>query len=123
MVAPPETADVVAVAVVPLRPATAGKPAYLVRAARVPSLGDDLRVAQERILGDALDDRRVLEKVARLVPPQDRAEVEAEAVDVHLHDPIMEAVADEGTHDGMVAVEGIAAARVVLVVALIVVRM
>jgi hypothetical protein len=50
------------------------------------------------------------------------SQVEAKPVDVHLHDPVVQAVADEGADDGMVAVQGVAAARVILVVALVLVQ-
>ncbi len=67
-VPPPEAANIVAVAVVPFGPAPAGEPAHLVGSSRVPSLGDDLRMPEDRILGDALDDGRVLEEIPRLIP-------------------------------------------------------
>ena len=51
-------------------------------------------------------------------PRQDRCQVEAEPVDVHLLGPVAQAVDDEGPHGGVVAVEGVAAAGVVVVLAL-----
>ena len=51
-----------------------------------------------------------------LAAVQDRALVEAEAVDVHLLDPVVQAVEDELLHDRVVAVDRVPAAGVVHVV-------
>jgi hypothetical protein len=51
---------------------------------------------------------------SRRNPAQDRAEIEAEAVDVHLDHPVAQAVLNEAAHDRVVAVEGVAAAGIVL---------
>ena len=50
---------------------------------------------------------------------EDGALVEPEAVDVHLLDPVLEAFEDHLLDDRMVAVDGVAAARVVDVVHLV----
>ncbi len=47
------------------------------------------------ILRDALEDRRVFHDLPGRVTPEDRAQVEAEPVDVHLHHPVAQAVDDE----------------------------
>ena len=51
--------------------------------------------------------------MARLVARQDRREIEAEAVDVHLRHPIAQAILDQPAHDRLVGVQRVAAAGVV----------
>ena len=51
--------------------------------------------------------------MARRVAGQDRRQVEAEAVDVHLLDPVAQAVHDHPADDRMIGVERVAAAGVV----------
>ena len=116
VVAAHEAPHVVAKAAVPLRPARARELADLVEAAGVPRLGDHLRVGE--LLGelDVPDDRRELHRRAVAAAVQHRALVEAEAVDVHLLDPVLQAVDDELLHDRMVRVDRVPAARVVHVV-------
>jgi hypothetical protein len=112
--------DVVAEAAVPFLPGVAREGADLVKADGVPGFGDELRAGQERIRLDVPEHRRVGHGVSRLVGRQDRCEVESEAVDVHLGDPVAKAVLDEPPHGRLVGVEGVTAARVVDVIRLIV---
>ncbi len=123
VIAPHESAHVVAVARVPLGPAPrGGERAHLIKAGGIPRLGDDLAVRQDRVVDDALQEGRVAEHAAVLGAAEDGGQVEAKAVDVHLHDPEPEAVENEVAHQGMVAVEGVAAAGVVAVIAPVVVQ-
>ena len=62
------------------------------------------------ILGDLFEQRRVRQQVALLIPPEHRSEVEAEAVDVHLGDPVAQRVEDEPQRQRVVGVDGVAAA-------------
>ena len=115
-VAAHEAAHVVAELAVPLGPAlTGGERAHLVEAGGVPGLGDELGVGEHRILGDALEHRRVGQHLAVLAAAEDRGEVEAEAVDVHLRHPVAQAVDDQLADDRVVAVERVAAAGEVAV--------
>ncbi len=70
-----------------------------------------------RVVGqlDLPDDRRFVEDLAAGAPGQDRRLVEAEAVDVHLLDPVLQALDDQLGDDRMVAHERVAAAGVVVV--------
>ena len=52
---------------------------------------------------DVPEHRRVGHRLAVLVARQDRREVEAEAVDVHLLDPVAQAVEDQPADDRAVA--------------------
>src|SRR4029453_17686583 len=63
-IAAPETPDVVAIAIVPFRPARR-KGAEAVPVGGVPRLGDQLDVAEEGILRDSLEQRRAAEQLAR----------------------------------------------------------
>ena len=102
-VAQPEAPDVVAVPPVPLRPRFLGEGPHLVGARRVPRLGDQLHVAQDRILGDPLQQRRVLQQPSGPLAAQDRREVETEPVDVHLDDPVPQAIEDDVADHRMIA--------------------
>ena len=109
-----EAAHLVAEAAVPLGPpAPAREAAHLVEPGRVPRLGDELHVGHDRVGGDRLEQRRVRQHLAVAAPPEDRGEVEAEAVDVHLGHPVAQRGQDLVAHHRVVAVERVAAARVV----------
>ena len=56
-------------------------------------------------------------RLAGLVARQDRREIEAEAVDMHLGHPVAQAVLDQPAHDRLVGIERVAAAGVVGVAA------
>ena len=121
-IAAPEPAHVVAIAAVPLGPAQVGERADLVRAGRVPRFGNDLGVGQQRIFGDRLDQRRIRHQLAVAVAAEDRRQVEAEAVDVVVVHPVPQAMEDHLADDRVIAVDRVAAARVVRVVAAAVVE-
>ena len=106
-------AHVVAEPAVPLLPGVADEAADLIEAGGVPRLGDELRAGERRIRFDVPQDRRVGHRMARRIARQDRREVEAEAVHVHLLDPVAQAVDDHAADDRMVGVERVAAAGVV----------
>ena len=105
---PHERAHVVAEPPVPLHPAVAHEAADLVEPAGVPRLGDQLGAGQDRVGLDLPEDRRIGQRLAVLAARQDRREVEAEAVDVHLLDPVAEAVEDQPPDDRAVALERVA---------------
>ena len=50
------------------------------------------------------------QRFAEFVPGQDRGQIKAKAVHMHLLDPVMQAVDDHSADDGMVGIEGIAGA-------------
>jgi len=119
-IAAPIPAHVVAVAPVPFRPPRIAERAHLVRTAGVPRLSDQFGFVQDRVFGDALDQRRLVVQIAFAVASENRRQIKAEAVDVHGCDPIAQTIYDEVLHDGMIAVHGIAAAGEVQVVACLV---
>ena len=121
-VPPPEPAHVVAKMAVPFRPAAVGEAAHLIGAGGIPGFGDQLRVAQDRILGDAFQQGRVGQDVAVTVAAEHRGEVEAEAVDVHLHHPVAQRVEDEVAHHRMRRIDRLSRAGEVAVEALVVVQ-
>ena len=117
--AAPEAADVVAVFAVPLRPAPAERePTHLVKPRRVPRLGDQLGVGEHAVFDDQLDDRRLHEDVAVVVAAEDRRQVEAQAVHVHVGHPEAQAVHQELANDRVVAIYRVAAAGEVEVFAI-----
>ena len=119
--APPEVADGVAVAAVPLRPQRREVADLVAALADVPRLGDQLHLRHDRILLDEVEERRQPVDGVQLAG-QRRRQVEAEAVDVHLGHPVAQAVHDQLQHVGVAHVEAVAGAREVHVVAGIVVH-
>ncbi len=114
-----EAPDVVAVMPVPLRPPGRREATDLVQAARVPRLGDDLGVGEDRGELDAPQRGGHRHLGTVLAPGEDRPEVEAEAVDVVLPHPVLQALDDELGDHRVVGVQGVAAPRVVHVVLLV----
>ena len=119
-IASPVAADVIAVVAVPLGPPLRGERADLKRASRVPGLGNDLCVGEHGVFGDQLDHRRIGHQLALPVAAENRRQIEAEAVDVIVVHPMPQAMEDHLADDRVVAVDGIAAAGVVLVAAVVV---
>ena len=116
-VAAPEVADVVAEAVVPLAPALAEGPDLVAVRPDVPRLGDHLDPAEHGVLAERLLEGVLLVDVVALVAQQRGDQVEAEAVDAHLGDPVAQRVQDEPQHAGLGGVDRVAAAGDVVVVA------
>ena len=114
-----KAAHVVPKAVVPFRPAASGKVSHLVAAARVPRLGDDFCVCQNRVNRYPVGQRRESVYLPPLVAAQNRGKVKPKAVDVHLLHPVAQAVDDKIHCVGLVAVEGVSAARIVHVILLV----
>ena len=106
---PPEVAHRVAVAVVPLAPRRREAADLVAVHAGVPRLGDQLHVPQHRVLADGGDE---VPGQVDAVPGagQRRREVEAEAVDVHLGDPVAQRVEDHPQRRRVRRVDGVAAA-------------
>ena len=115
-VAAPELAHRVAVAAVPLGPA-GREVAHLVSAlAEVPGFGNQLHLRQHGVLLDDVEERAQLVDLEELAR-QRAGEVEAEAVDVHVDDPVAQAVHDELEHARVPHVQRVAAPGEVLVAA------
>ncbi len=115
-VAAQEAPEVVAVFAVPLRPAEPGEVADLVQTGGIPGLGDDLGVGQRLRQLDLPDHRRIGHDLAVLAARENRALVESETVDVHLANPVLQALDDQLLGDRVVAVQRVPAPRVVHVV-------
>ena len=114
--AAPEVAHGVAVLAVPLRPQRR-EPADLVAAlADVPRLGDQLDLADHRVLVDQVEERRQPVDLVELAG-QRGGEVEPEPVDVHLGDPVPQRVHDQPQRLVVADVEAVAGAGGVVVVA------
>ena len=119
-VAPPEVADVVAEAVVPLAPAWSEGAELIPVRTHVPRLGDQLHLAQHRVVAERDLERVFLVHVVPLVPEQRADQVEAEPVDPHLGHPVAQRVEDHPQHARLGGVDGVAAAGDVVVVVLVV---
>ena len=115
-VALPVAAYGVAVTPVPLRPARR-KVAHLVPALpEVPGLGDELHLGDDGVLVDHVEEGGEAIHVVELAG-EGGGEIEAEAVHVHVEDPVAQAVHEELERARVSQVEGVAASRVVAVVA------
>ena len=112
----PEAAHAVAVLAVPLRPADREVADLVAAGTDVPRLGDQLHLADDRVLVDDVEEAAELVDVVQLAR-QRRGEVEAEAVDVHLGDPVAQRVHDQLEHPRAGGVERVAGPGVVDVVA------
>ncbi len=113
--AAPEVAHGVAVLAVPLRPLRREVADLVAARPDVPRLGDQLHLADDRILLHEFEERRQPVDVVELAR-QGRREVEAEPVDVHLGDPVPQRVHDQLQRVRMAHVERVARAGVVHVV-------
>src|SRR6185437_11781469 len=117
--AAPVIAHRVAELVVPFRPARR-KTADLIAAwAAIPRLRDQLHRVEQRILTDRLEEAALLVEAMRLAR-ENGTEIEAEAVDMHLRDPVAQTVRDHLDDTGMAEIDRIPGAGVVDVIALLV---
>ena len=119
--AAPEVAHAVAVAAVPLRPQRREVADLVAAFADVPRLGDQLDLADDRILLDHVEERRQPVDVVQRARER-RREVEPEPVDVHLEHPVAEAVHEQLQHVRVPHVQRVAGTRVVDVEALVLFR-
>ena len=117
--AAPEVADGVAVLAVPLRPQRREVADLVAAGPDVPRLGDQLGLADHRVLLDQVEEHRQPVDVVELAGEGGR-EVEPEAVDVHLGDPVPQRVHDQLKGVRVAHVQRVAGARVVHVVPLVV---
>ena len=112
-------AHVVPIAAVPLRPAVpGGERTHLIQSAGVPGLGNELYVSQNGVERQRLEQRRLFHGTAVLVPAQDGRKVEPEAVHPVVGHPIAQTVQNHLVDNGVVAVEGVAAAAEIVIIPL-----
>ena len=115
----PEVAHRVPVHPVPLGPEDREVPDLVAAGADVPRLGDQLHLAEHRILVDDVEERREAVDVVQL-PRERRGEVEPESVDMALDREVAERVHDQAQHRRMHRVERVAGPGEVHVVARVV---
>ena len=120
VLAAPEVSDGVAELAVPLRPLRREVADLIAPGADVPRLGDELDLADGRILLHQFEEGAEPVDVVEL-PGQSRGEVEAETVDVHLADPVAQRVHDQLQRMRVADVEAVSGPGVVGVVALVLV--
>src|SRR6267154_1407500 len=111
MLAAEVVADIVPEPAVPLLPGVADEAPDLIEPGGVPGLGDELRARQGWVRLDIPEDRRVRQRAPRAVAGEDRRKVEPEAVDVHLLNPVAQAVHDHAADDRVIPIERIPAPR------------
>ena len=104
-----EPADAVAVLPVPFGPTSPrGECAYLVQAAGIPGFGYQLGLAQDGVVGQRFQQRRVGHGGAVLVASQDGRQVEAEAVHVIVRHPVAQALHNHVADVRVVTVQRVA---------------
>src|SRR6516165_3392655 len=111
----PEPPDVVAILAVPLGPEHREGPYLITTRPYVPGLGNQLYLRENWILvNDVKEGAQAIDLVE--LSSQRAGKIEAEAVDMHLHYPVSQAVHDELQYLWMPHVEGVAAAREIHVI-------
>ena len=108
-ITPHEAAHVVTEPAVPLKPPRAGEAvAQLIRPRGVPRLGDQADVRQVGVREDVAEDRRVLQvERSVIVAREDRGQIKPKAIDVHVPDPVAQAVHNHLADVAVAAVQGI----------------
>ena len=93
----PELAHVVAVFAIPFAPQHRQVADLVTEVADVPWLGDELGAREHWILVNDVEEGGARIVAIRLAPQRD-SQIEAEPVDVHLLDPVAQAVGDQLEH-------------------------
>ena len=76
----------------------------------VPGFCNDLGVGQDRILLYSINEGRSWQKLTLVIPAKDSRQIKAKSIDVHLQDPVTQAVHDQRLNHWMVAVYRVATA-------------
>ena len=114
-----EAAHIIPVFAVPFRPTVpGGKRTDLIQAACVPGFSDQIHASQDRIIGKAFQKGRVAHRSRILIPTENRSQIEAETVHTVIDDPVSQAVKNQLPDDRVVAVQRIAAAAEIIVIAI-----
>ena len=100
-------------ATVPFFPAVANEAAHLVKTGGVPRFCDQLGPREGWIGLNIPKHRRVGHDIAVGIASEDRSQIEAESVHVHLLDPIPKAVQDQAPNDGMVGIQRVSCPAVI----------
>ena len=116
LVALDEAPEGIAETTVPFAPTIAGEVADFVESGGIPGLGDDFRIGQHLRQFDLPDDRRIDHGSAVLIAAQNDSLVETKTIDMHFLNPEFQGIYNELFCDGVIAVEGVATARIVHVV-------
>src|ERR1700733_2933729 len=104
-VAAEETTHVIAKAPIPFPPAISNETANLIESSRIPCLGNHFCPGECRIGLDIPKDRWIRHDVAARIARENRREIEAIPVHVHLLYPIADTVDDQSAHNRMIGVE------------------
>ncbi len=104
---------VIAIPSIPFRPAFARKRSDLIESGRIPRFCNDLCLLQDWIGLDLPQQRRIGHRFAGFVARKNRSQIKAEAVHMHSRNPVAQRVQNHPSHQRMIAVDCVAAARVV----------
>src|SRR6185437_11653710 len=90
---------------IPFLPGISDKAANLIESSRIPGFGDHLRSGKYRIRLDVPQKRRIGHESTVRITCEDGRQIEAEAIHVHLFDPIAEAVYNHAPDGGIIRIQ------------------
>src|SRR6202012_761786 len=109
-----ESAHGIPVAIVPFRPACRKMAELISAQPQIPRLRDQFDIGERGLGAQGLEECRVrVETVA--IPPEHRRQVKSKSVDMHLLDPVLQAIHDEGAYSRVLAIDRVAAAAQVFI--------
>ena len=98
---------------VPFPPGVAYEASHLIKAGRIPCLRNQFGAGEDGIRLDIPENRGRFERATCFVSVENGSEVKAEPIDVHLSDPVSEAVENEAAHDRVVGVQCVTGTAVI----------
>src|SRR6476646_8333139 len=113
LLASEEASDIVAKSSVPLFPTVTDETPHLVKASSIPGFSDELCTREHWVRLDIPQYGWRRHSVSGRIAREDRSQVEAEAVNMHLADPIAQAVDDHPADNGMIGIKRVATPAVV----------
>jgi len=115
----PKASDVIAIPVIPLRPAFTRKSAHHICAACVPRFRNYLCIVQNGIFLYLIQNWRKLKHKPLLTSAKNRSKIKSKSIYMILHHPIAQTVNNKVAHHRMIALERIAAAAVIEIIFLV----
>ncbi len=108
-----KTAHVIAKLSVPFLPAVTDKTADLIQPSHVPRFGNKLYSRQGRVRFYVPEDRRIFERMPLTIPGEYGCQVEAEAINMHFLNPVVETIDNKPSNYMMIGIKCITTAGVI----------
>src|SRR5579864_6045713 len=119
LVALDKTPNGIAVTSVPFPPTITGEEADLIETGGIPSLSNDFGIDQDVRQFNLPDDWWIDHRQPMFVATQNDRLIKAEAANVHFCHPVLQDIDNKLFRTGMIAVDGVAATRIVHIVLLV----